>query len=250
MNTTTEARNAAKGVLREAIAIHGGNTNHEAVVAAIEKLTQLNPTATPARSEALLDSQWLLMSAPNFPDGRQQANGKYVYTLGRLAFNMFQPTHLQVVIDRVLQPVVPTGNGQQRTHDIITEFTTVNENIPTLQGIVYNFGVCEPADDDALQVQFTGGALAPKDTHNLEAWKAIFGDQSKPAKKSLKEKLSSAFLGIMFGLVPPQGMEPDTGQISFKMRRSPKGKLKLLYLDEELRITQGERGTVLVCERQ
>ncbi|MEQ8957811.1 MAG: PAP/fibrillin family protein [Coleofasciculus sp. C2-GNP5-27] len=34
------------------------------------------------------------------------------------------------------------------------------------------------------------------------------------------------------------------------MKRSPKGKLELLYLDEELRITRGEKGTVLVCERQ
>jgi len=34
------------------------------------------------------------------------------------------------------------------------------------------------------------------------------------------------------------------------MKRSPKGKLELLYLDEELRITRGEKGTVVVCEQQ
>ncbi len=33
------------------------------------------------------------------------------------------------------------------------------------------------------------------------------------------------------------------------MKRSPKGRLEVLYLDEELRITKGEKGTVLVCER-
>jgi len=44
-------------------------------------------------------------------------------------------------------------------------------------------------------------------------------------------------------------MDRQTGRVSFKMQRSPKGKLELLYLDEELRITRGERGTVLVCER-
>lgn len=47
----------------------------------------------------------------------------------------------------------------------------------------------------------------------------------------------------------PQGINPQTGQVSFQMRRSPKGKLAILYLDEELRITRGEKGTVLVCER-
>ena len=53
----------------------------------------------------------------------------------------------------------------------------------------------------------------------------------------------------MFGLVPPQGMNLETGEISFTMKRSPKGRLEVLYLDEELRITRGERGTILACER-
>lgn len=54
----------------------------------------------------------------------------------------------------------------------------------------------------------------------------------------------------MFGVVPPQGMDAKTGQVAFKMKRPPKGKLELLYLDQELRITRGEREAVLVCERQ
>jgi hypothetical protein len=34
------------------------------------------------------------------------------------------------------------------------------------------------------------------------------------------------------------------------MTRSPRGNLEILYLDNDLRITKGEKGTVLVCERQ
>jgi hypothetical protein len=250
MNIETQDRKAAKTMLREALATYGGDTKHEAVTVAIEKLVHLNPTAAPARSEALIDGQWLLISAPNFPNGERRADGKYVYTLGRLAFNMFQPTNLKIVIDRVLQPVVPVGERQQRTHDIIVEFTTVvDENTPTLQGIVHNFGVCESANDKILQVQFTGGALGPKTQNEMEAWKAIFGDQSKPSRRSLKEGLMTSILRMMFGIVPPQEMDCQTGRVSFKMQRSPKGKLEVLFLDEELRITRGERGTVLVCER-
>jgi len=156
MDIETQDRKAAKTMLREALATHEGNTKHEVVIAAIEKLVSLNPTTAPARSEALMDRQWLLISAPNFPNGEKRADGKYIYTLGRLAFNMFEPTSLKVAIDRVLQPVIPVGNGQQGTHDIIVEFTTVDENTPTLQGVVRNLGVCEPADDNVLQVQFTG----------------------------------------------------------------------------------------------
>jgi PAP_fibrillin len=59
----------------------------------------------------------------------------------------------------------------------------------------------------------------------------------------------SGLLKLMFGLVPAKGMNSETGEISFSMKRSPKGRLAILYLDEELRITRGERGTVLVFER-
>lgn len=250
MNIDTQDRKAIKETLRKALNAHGGDTKHEAVAAAIQRLVRLNPRATPAHSGTLLDGQWLLISAPNFPDGEQRADGKYTYTLGRLAFNLFQPTKLKLVIDRVRQPVTPVDNGRRRTHDIIVEFTTADELFPSLQGVVHNYGVCEPTLDNTLQVQFTGGCLAPADQTSLKTWKAVFGDQSKPLSRNLKQRLLTYISRIMFGLVPPQGMEQETGKISFKMQRPPKGKLSILYLDEELRITRGNRGTVLVTERQ
>jgi len=250
MDTETQARTAAKTRLREALATYKGDTKHEMVAAAIAQLVELNPTIAPARSETLMDGQWLLINAPNFPNGEQRSDGKYMYTLGRVAFNMFQPTGLKIVIDRVLQPVAFLEKPQQWTHDIIVEFTTVDEQIPTLQGIVHNFGVCEPTQDNTLQVKFTGSDLQPKAQTDLEAWKAVFSNQSQPAKRGLKERLMVSVLKIIFGMVPPEGIDPKTGRVSFKMQRPPKGKLALLYLDEELRITRGERGMVLVCERQ
>lgn len=250
MNTGTQDRKVMKETLRRVLTAHEGDTKHEAVAAAIQKLVHLNPTATPARSGTLLDGQWRLVSAPNFPDGELRADGKYTYTLGRLAFNLFQPTKLKVVIDRVWQPVAPVGNGRQQTHDIIVEFTTADEHFPSLQGVVHNFGVCEPTLDNTLQVQFTGGLLAPAAQTSLKTWKAVFGDQSKPSKTNLKQWLLTNVLRMMFGLIPPQGMEQETGKVSFKMQRPPKGKLSILYLDEELRITRGNRGTLLVSERQ
>ncbi len=246
--STNQDRKAAKENLKKVLAAYGGNTKHETVTTAINQLANLNPTVAPTRNEALMDGQWLLISAPNFPNGELQADGKYVYTLGRLAFNMFKPVKLKVAIERVLQPVIPLENGQ-RTHDIIVEFIIVDENFPQLQGIVHNLGICQPTDDNTLQVRFTGATLAPQNQNQMEAWKAIFGEQSKPAKINLKERLMNTILRMMFGIVPPQGMDIKTGQVSFKIQKSPKGNLKILYLDEELRITKGEKGTVLVCER-
>jgi hypothetical protein len=249
MNTKTHERETAKKALREGLTAHEGNPKHEVVALAIQQLALLNPIATLADYEAWMDGQWLLISAPNFPNGVRQANGTYVYTLGRLAFNLFQPTNLKVAIDRVLQPVMPIENSQQRTHDIIVEFTTVEQEMPPLQGIVHNFGICEALDEQTLQVRFTGGALAPKHADQLERWQAVFGNQSRSEKRSLKERVVGSLANLWLGIVPPQGMDQQTGKVSFTMQRSPKGKLSLLYLDEELRITRGERGTVLVCER-
>ncbi|MBE9007146.1 fimbrial protein [Fortiea sp. LEGE XX443] len=239
----------AKLALRQALAACGGNTKNNAVIAAIENLRLLNPNPAPTRNGKLLDNEWLLISAPNFPGGDRLRDGKFAYTLGRLAFNMFQPTNLKVVIDRVLQPVFLLGNGEQRSHDIIVEFTTADESFPQLSGIVRNQGVCHPISDTVLQVRFTGGTLAPQDLNSMDDWQKVFGQQRQSAKRTLKETLMLGLFRLMFGLVPPQTMNPDTGEVTFIMERSPKGRLEIIYLDEELRITCGEKGTVLVCER-
>jgi hypothetical protein len=249
MTSTIHAREVAKSAVKDALAAHRGDTTDPVVAAAIAQLVQLNPTPAPARCDALMDGNWLLISAPNFPNREQRSDGTPVYTLGRLAFNLFQPTQLKLVIDRVLQPVLPIEGGPQRTHDIVVEFTTIDETLPTLQGIVHNTGICHAIDDTTLQVQFTGGSLMPKSSPPSDAWAAVFGNPVESSRLSLTDQIMSRLIKLLFGIVPSPGMERHTGQISFTMQRSPKGKLKLLYLDEEWRITQGERGTVLVCER-
>ncbi|MDJ0705789.1 MAG: PAP/fibrillin family protein [Leptolyngbyaceae cyanobacterium MO_188.B28] len=250
--TTPQTRQTAKDALRRTLADHAGDTKHKAVMAAIQDLVQLNPTSAPARNAALRDGNWLLINAPNFPDGELQADGRHLYTLGRLAFNMFQPKTLKVAIDRVFQPILPIDDTQ-RTHDIWVDFTIADDAVPPLKGVVRNLGVCQPYSDDSLQVRFTGGVLTPQQDTDLEAWKQVFGNQtraSRTVRTPLKERLKGFFLKLMFGLVSPEGMNPGTGEVSFTMKRSPKGTLQILYLDEELRITKGERGTVLVCDRQ
>ena len=237
-----------KIALREALNTYDGDVKQQTVKEKIDQLSQLNPIVDPTHNSLLESQDWLLISAPSFPQGEKLSNGKYAYTLGRLAFNMFEPTNLKLVIDSVRQPVVLLGEGEKRSHDIVVEFSIIDELFPPLKGIVRNLGVCYPADNKTLQVEFTGGTLAPQKGENLSIWKDIFG-QDKSSKKGLKEQLMSVFLKLMFGLVPPQGMNKETGEISFTMKRSPKGRLEMLYLDEELRITRGEKGTVLVCER-
>jgi hypothetical protein len=249
LNPSGSSRLEAKKRLRDALATHGGDPNHEIVEAAIAHLATLNPTPAPTQQTDLLDGNWLLISAPIFPDGERQADGTYVYSLGRLAFNMFQPQDLKLVINRVYQPVFPIDGSAQRTHDIVVEFTTRSEDVPPLPGIVRNLGVCQPSSNTTLQVQFTGGVLEPAPGTDLHQWQQMFGNPAAPASRSLKEWLQGLFLKLIFGLVPPTQMDAETGRIEFQMKRSPKGALDILYLDEELRITKGQKETVLVCDR-
>ena len=76
-----------------------------------------------------------------------------------------------------------------------------------------------------MQVQFTGGILAPHPSTNIKDWQAVFSEQDQPSQKSWKEQLMSGFLNLMFGLVPSQGMSQETGEVAFTMKRSPKGLL-------------------------
>lgn len=244
----SETRMAAKRALRKALEHHHGEPAHAVVAAAIADLAPLNPTPAPARHVAM-QSNWRLISAPNFPDGERQADGTYVYTLGRLAFNMFQPQDLKVVIQQVTQPVLPIAGTQQHSHDIVVHFKTLSEVWPPLEGIVRNLGVCQPNGDATLQVQFTGGQLEPAEGTDWQQWQTLLGKPSGPRKLTPRGWLQGLFLQLMFGLVPPQGMDTSSGKVEFKMRRSPKGTLTILYLDDELRITRGNQETVLVCER-
>ncbi|WP_287278784.1 MULTISPECIES: hypothetical protein [unclassified Okeania] len=66
---------------------------------------------------------------------------------------MFEPTNLKLVIDSVRQPVVLLGEGKKRSHDIVVEFSIIDELFPPLKVIVRNLGVCYPADNKTLQVE-------------------------------------------------------------------------------------------------
>lgn len=237
----------AKQALKSALARHAGDPDQPEVADAIAHLCQLCPVTAPTRHPDL-QGHWQLISAPNFPDGELQADGSYVYTLGRLAFNRFQPRDLTVKIERVLQPVRPIADSTALTHDIEVHFQTSAEQVPPLNGIVRNLGVCEAISDTTLQVQFTGGVLVPAADTDLPVWSAIF-DPSRRPQFNLQAWLQGLFLKVIFGITPTSAMDPKTGRVSFQMRRSPKGRLEVIYLDDELRITRSQKETVLVCER-
>ena len=52
----------------------------------------------------------------------------------------------------------------------------------------------------------------------------------------------------MMGLEKPTGLAADNS-MSYKMKKAPLGHLDILYLDDELRITRGNKGSVVIAER-
>ena len=248
---TVTQREQAKAALKTALATYNGDTKHQAVVDAIALLSSLNPTPNPAQDE-ILEGNWLLISAPNFPGRLEDESHRYVYTLGRLAFNKFEPVNLRVVLERVSQPVFATNKEDEYSHDIVVEFKIIEQDFPELKGIVKNLAVCSPVNEDTVQVKFTGGELLPLANQNREQvkqWLKIFG-HGKVSQISLLDRLKFWLVQTMFGIGKVSAIDPDTGKQSFAIDKSPIGKLNLLYLDEELRITKGNRETVLVCQRE
>ncbi len=250
MISSDRQRNIAKTELIEALTKYDGDTKHPLVVSAIQELAGLNPTASPTENKSLLQGNWLLINAPNFPDRQENKQHKYVYNLGRLAFNMFQPVNLKVAIQEVTQPVFSTDKEDEYTHHIVVNFKTIDDNIPELKGIIKNLAVCHPVDRSTLQVQFTGGELIPGDREKIEQWLTVFNKNPSQYSLNLKERFNSWFIKWMFAIKTTPEKNTKTGQKSFMMKKSPKGLLKILYLDEELRITKGNRETVLVCQRE
>lgn len=251
MNTETR-RNTAKAVLLETLVAHHGDTRNREVLRAIENLVSLNPTEAPTEAERLLEGNWLLINAPIFPNRLPDKHERYIYTLGRLAFNMFEPTNLKIAIERVLQPVFSTGKGNERTHDIVVEFEIIDDRFPNLNGIVKNLAVCSPFDRDTLQVRFTGGELMPQsseDPEELRQWLTVFSNSQGKSSLNIGEQIKSYLIKWMFGIQKASDIDRQTGKRFFVMKKSPQGKLQVLYLDDELRITKGNRETMLVCQR-
>ena len=252
-DSTVAQRETAKADLIKALATHNGDTKNVIVAEAIAKLAALNPTSSPAENQELLEGNWILINAPNFPGRLEDPDYEYVYTLGRLAFNKFEPVNLRVAIERVSQPVFATSNENEYSHDIVVEFKIIDQEFPKIQGIVKNLAVCSPITPNTVEVRFTGGELSPlpnQDPEQIKQWLNLFGRIPKTSQVALLDRLKFWFVQTMFGMGRVSAINTETGKKSFAIKKSPKGQLKLLYLDEDLRITKGNQETVLVCQKE
>jgi len=261
---TLTAAAAAEGVTVEAGAARErflqvlkdkhGNTKDAAVVEELERLMEANPNPEAALSGEFLDATWLQVSAAEYAIGSE--DGNETYTLGKLSFGMYEPVDMKFHVDQTTQLVAPGPDGTRRW-DIQMDLTCVDERFPPFKAKMVTVGQIKPAKDkqgrDArLDVCFTGGTLSPAEPTDEKMkvkWLDVFGAAQTGRKRTIGSMLKNGLLRLMMGLRLPDSVATD-GSVTFEMRKPPKGYTDILYMDDKLRVTRGNRGSVVVVTRE
>lgn len=247
---TAEAVQEAKAKFLSLLEEKGRDCSDKDVLAELDSLAELNPTKDPACTGAFLDADWRQVSKSTFPGEVREET----YTLGRLSFNLYEPKDMEWKIEQTLNPVREIkGEGEEREYEFWIDLTCVDSRYPPFKAVMKNFGMCKPdaKKPERLEVWFTGGSLAPApdmDPALLPEWKETFGAAIGAKKPTIMSRLGDWAMKMMMGLKKPESVNDD-GSMEFEMAKAPHGYTDILFMDDELRITKGNRGTVVVVDR-
>eukprot|EP00951_Prasinocladus_malaysianus_P009611 scaffold70108_cov49-Prasinocladus_malaysianus.AAC.3 len=197
-----------------------------------------------------------------------------------MSFGMFQPKETKCSILDITNIIKDLGDGKF-SYDIHVPFEVAEGPAAGLKGYMYNKGTCwiseDPGDERGgrLGVSFTGGTMSPIDKSTLSTWNSVFGDEAVPApgltdkvgdtlvcsvKRMLHQQLSAqamlskAVAWLMSSLLgidkPLGGADQASGTQEFSMNRAPQGWLDVIFMDEDLRVTRGNRGSIVAVQRK
>jgi len=242
---------AAKQEFLALLEKQGRDCTDKEVIAAVESLAALSPTKDPATTGTFLDADWRQVSKSTFPGELRDE----VYTLGRLSFSLYEPLDMEWQIDKTLNPVRPSSDSKdgERDYEFWIQLTCVDSRYPKFRGLMKNFGKCKPNSKDSsrLEVWFTGGSFAPAEDMDpllLPEWKKTFGTAIGAKKPTLFSRLTNWAMKMMMGLKRPESVADD-GSMRYEMTKAPHGYTDILFMDEDLRITKGNRGSIVVVDR-
>ena len=252
-----ERRNALKNQLRTLLELHKGSTQHPEVIDTIESLSELCPYSHhDDRWLGLFMGEFLAQTSPNFP-GRlppsTEGDERVQYTLGKMSFNTFHPNDLVCTLRGVRNVVTPQADGTFTYHLICD--TTIHLPGGDVEAEIANESYCCKDDEtDRVHVFFTGSKLSPapavlEDPQKLALWSSTFNEDT--LKRAAAER---TYTGRFFDLVLKRmlGMNvrlQKTHGFQLEFKKAFRGYIDVLYLDEEMRITRGNRGTLVVVER-
>ena len=266
MHSYQTERRELKAKLKSLLAQHNGCTKNPDVVKTIEELAALNPTDDAANS-ALFLGEFHALTSPNFPGriGPNKGQEDLVqYTLGRLSFNIFQPQKLVCILRSVRNPVklnqpVEGDDKKVWSYPLILDISIHSPLGGDLPATLENEATCYEHSEQKgrLMVAFSGGTLTPAEEvamnpSKLKMWAQTFEGAYKKAdeERSYIGRVFQYIIKLLLGLTLPTDRSLLLkSSAHFDLKRSPVGYLYVLYLDEDLRITKGNRGTLVVMER-
>jgi hypothetical protein len=264
-------RSLLKAKLKSLLAKYNGCTKNNKIVNVVNRLAELNPTTKNCVQSDCFEGEFYTLTSPTFP-GRLKAITKdqediVQYTLGRISFNIFQPNKLVCTLRSVRNPVhlrtVQNKDGRRTfSYHLMLDITIHTPDGGDLPATIINEAYCyeHPDVNNRLMVTFTGGTLMPcheivNDTTRLKLWETTFHGayQKADEERSYLGWFFHYFLKLLLGLTFPSdhNIQNDIlkNSFHFDMKRSPTGHVDILYLDEDLRITRGNRGTIVIAER-
>jgi hypothetical protein len=267
----TNPRNLLKAKLKSLLAKYNGCTKNYEVVDVVSRLVELNPTTQNCAQSDFFEGEFSTLTTPTFP-GRLKALTKdqediVQYTLGRISFNIFQPNKLVCTLRSVRNPVrlrtVPMKDGRTTfSYHMMLDIIIHTPDGGDLPATMINEAYCyeHPDVNNRLLVTFTGGTLMPgneiiNDTKKLTLWETTLKGayQKADEERSYMGWFFHYFLKLLLGLTLPSDLNNHQDILKntfhFDMKRSPTGHMDILYLDEDLRITRGNRGTIVIAER-
>ena len=243
----------------------------------IEELSKISPTKNPAKSPLLLgDFKQINMAEFNNRIGLDK-EGNAMYTLGRMAFNSFQPYELPLSMLQVTNQIEPSdrekyddGSDCTCSYNLSISFSTkvpytepqpfanteelekIDSTKTKINGMLLNNAICSPSSkkDSRLDVTFLGGQLMPaQDSSKVEQmlWLETFQKQDAPPPFTVR--MQKWVASLMLGMEDAKMIDFKKGIIEYKLRKPPRGYVDILYLDETMRITRGNGKTLVVAVR-
>ncbi|CAN0543851.1 unnamed protein product, partial [Ectocarpus sp. 12 AP-2014] len=176
-------------------------------------------------------------------------------TLGRLVFNIFEPVNLPVLIVSIKNIIGDRPENADPAYESNYAISTrwVARDGSGLRGRVEISGTCweDPSIPERVLVRFSKGSIEPDEGQDLDAWRKVIGNPRRNPSEGIETPLFSYFRRpqVVFGFQGPADDLGPRGELSYEMKRSPQGYLDIIYLDEEMRVTRGQQGALVVVDR-
>lgn len=273
--TKVEAKETFKRLLIE----HKGDAKHPDVSKALDTLVELaakeeeesEEYSSPAHNVDINKGRWRSITTPPFRGKLDdETDGKTRFTLGRMSFGMFKPNAIVCAVDDIVNIVEDIKEDtddtttkdaiwrQTYTIDVLMKIETPNGT--KLPARLTNFGECFPTSPTRLSVKFTKGTLQPHfdmdDSSNATLtaeWKELF-DNAIAKEADAQSYIGKAGTWVMHKMMRQMmGLEPPVDSVdytqTFKITKPYLGYLDILYLDDDFRVTKGNKNTIVVVEK-